>query len=215
MKRPQAESLSTLSPAAAIVSLTAVMESLSRRSRSWQSSTKTLAALIGKLSCTIQAPNWPLDIAIVYPDARIGVSNSPANAQRTLWNTWFRTLVLNFVTRRGGILAPGASFTRNRRKRSGTSRRAGIPTLLIRSTARHKRESRLASLFKIYKTACKCWTRCLGQSHEDVALFVDPPYTGGGGETRRDELHFTCATTILTMPSCFRCLADSLAADLA
>ncbi|MCE2471628.1 MAG: DNA adenine methylase [Anaerolineae bacterium] len=97
----------------------------------------------------------------------------------------FRTLVLN-RTRRGGILANGASFTRKGENGAGIASR-WYPNTLIR---------RLRAIAECAPRITFCETdgiqildSLLGQPHDDVAIFVDPPYTGGGGKRAGKRLY--------------------------
>ena len=95
----------------------------------------------------------------------------------------FRTLVLN-RTRRGGILAQGESFTRQ--VENGAGNRAGIQKRSS-GVCGLLQKSRPASL-STRQTVCRCWPLYF-KPHEDVALFIDPPYTGAGGKRAGKRLY--------------------------
>ena len=88
----------------------------------------------------------------------------------------FRTLVLN-RTRRGGILAPGASLPKKGENGQGISSRWYPETLVKRLDAIGHYADRITfretdGMQFLEEVACDL--------REDVAVFVDPPYTAGG-----------------------------------
>lgn len=88
----------------------------------------------------------------------------------------FRTLVLN-RTRRGGILAPGASFSRVGENGKGLASRWYPETIAKRlgEIARH------ADRIAFCETdGMQLLDALLRERGEGMALFVDPPYTAGG-----------------------------------
>ena len=88
----------------------------------------------------------------------------------------FRTLVLN-RTRRGGILAPGASFCRNGENGRGLLSRWYPETLVTRLDAIQKHAQRIVFVegdgLKALPILLRGWGR-------KAAVFLDPPYTAGG-----------------------------------
>ena len=97
----------------------------------------------------------------------------------------FQTLVLN-RTRRGGVLAQGASFTRKGENGAGITSR-WYPNTLIR---RLRAIAEIAPRIKFYENdGIQVLASLLEQPHDDVALFVDPPYTGGGGKRAGKRLY--------------------------
>ena len=88
----------------------------------------------------------------------------------------FRTLVLN-RTRRGGILAPGASFCRRGENGRGLLSRWYPETLVKRLDAIRKSAHRIVFLegdgLKALPILLRGWGR-------KAAVFLDPPYTAGG-----------------------------------
>ena len=86
----------------------------------------------------------------------------------------FRTLVLN-RTRRGGILAPGASLTKNGENGKGVASRWYPDTLRTRLLAIHKHRERLA----FYEGDGLRYLEALA-GQKGAAFFIDPPYTAGG-----------------------------------
>ena len=86
----------------------------------------------------------------------------------------FRTLVLN-RTRRGGILAPGASFSRVGENGKGIASRWYPETI----NARLQKISDWADRIAFCETDGMKLLETLG-GLEEAAVFVDPPYTAGG-----------------------------------
>lgn len=90
----------------------------------------------------------------------------------------FRTLVLN-RTRRGGVLARGASFSRNGENGRGILSRWYPTTLAARLTAIQEHADRIAFVegdgMKLLPLLLRGWGK-------DAAVFLDPPYTAKGGK---------------------------------
>ncbi len=84
----------------------------------------------------------------------------------------FRTLVLN-RTRRGGILAPGASLSRYGESGKGVASRWYPGTLVRRLFA-------IADCARCIEIRHDDGMAVLESIPDDAALFVDPPYTAGG-----------------------------------
>ena len=97
----------------------------------------------------------------------------------------FRTLVLN-RTKRAGILAPGASFLESGENEKGIGSRWYPDTLVQRLQEIGKHAKRIAfyegDSMRILEPLLKGW----GQK---AAVFVDPPYTGGGGKRAGSRLY--------------------------
>lgn len=97
----------------------------------------------------------------------------------------FRTLVLN-RTRRGGVLAQGASFTRKGENGAGIGSR-WYPNTLIR---RLRAIAEVAPRITFHEgDGMQMLASLIGQPHDDVALFLDPPYTAGGGKRAGKRLY--------------------------
>ena len=96
----------------------------------------------------------------------------------TVLDHGFRTLVLN-RTRRGGILARGASFSRNGENGRGVLSRWYPETLATRLSAIQEYSDRIAFVegdgMKLLPVLLYGWGK-------DAAVFVDPPYTAQGGK---------------------------------
>lgn len=90
----------------------------------------------------------------------------------------FRTLVLN-RTRRGGILAPGASFCRNGENGRGLLSRWYPETLTTRLAAIQEYADRIVFC---EGDGMKLLPLMLGGWGRDAAVFLDPPYTAQGGK---------------------------------
>ena len=97
----------------------------------------------------------------------------------------FRTLVLN-RTRRGGILAPGASFCRNGENGRGILSRWYPETLATRMAAIQEHADRIVFLegdgLKVLPMLLRGWGR-------KAAVFLDPPYTAQGGKRAGSRLY--------------------------
>lgn len=97
----------------------------------------------------------------------------------------FRTLVLN-RTRRGGVLAHGASLTRNGENGNGVASRWYPDTLIKRLGAITAYADRITFCETDGK---KLLNSLLSHVKDDVAVFVDPPYTGDGGKRAGTRLY--------------------------
>jgi DNA adenine methylase len=93
----------------------------------------------------------------------------------------FRTLVLN-RTRRGGILAPGASFIKEGEQGKGLVSRWYPKTIANRLTAIGKVSDRID--FR-EMDGVEFLAGSVTELSEDVAYFLDPPYTAGGKRAGR------------------------------
>ncbi len=97
----------------------------------------------------------------------------------------FRTLVLN-RTRRGGILAKGASFARNGENGKGVLSRWYPETLSNRLADIQKHSDRIVFA---EGDAMKLLPVLLQGCGKDSAVFVDAPYTAGGGKRAGSRLY--------------------------
>ena len=97
----------------------------------------------------------------------------------------FRTLVFN-RTRRGGVLAPGASFSRNGENGRGVLSRWYPETLATRLAAIREYAGRIVFVegdgLKVLPILLRGWGR-------KAALFLDPPYTARGGKRAGSRLY--------------------------
>ena len=164
-----------------IVSLTAVMENLANQALMaeldqdvaalWKAALQYGPELSARISSFTLTRESVIELA----------SQQPAN----IVEHGFRTLVLN-RTRRGGILAQGASFTRKGENGAGIASR-WYPNTLIR---RLRAISEVAPRITFQETdGMQILDSLLGQPHDDIALFIDPPYTGGGGKRAGKRLY--------------------------
>lgn len=103
----------------------------------------------------------------------------------TVMEHGFRTLVLN-RTRRGGILARGASFSRNGENGKGVLSRWYPKTLATRLDAIQAHADRIAFMegdgMKLLPILLRGWGR-------RAAVFLDPPYTAAGGKRAGSRLY--------------------------
>lgn len=156
----------------AIVSLTAVMENLAGRS--------VMAELDRDVAAFWHAALRESDtlggLVEGFSVSRESVIALSRESPRSLAEHGFRTLVLN-RTRRGGILAPGASLARAGEAGKGVASRWYPRTIMDRLGAISAVADRItfceADGLKLLKSF-------LSAGCEDVAVFVDPPYTAGG-----------------------------------
>ena len=104
---------------------------------------------------------------------------------RTLYEHGFRTLALN-RTRRGGILAPGASFSRHGENGKGPASRWYPQTIMARLAAIQQHAERL--IF-VEGDGLKLLPKLLHGRGEKAAVFIDPPYTASGGKRAGSRLY--------------------------
>ena len=155
-----------------IVSLTSVMEALVNRclmceidpdvSAFWQATlgnSDELAARVRGFEPTRDAVN-----ALAQSDPSSTLEHG------------FRTLVLN-RTRRGGILAPGASLARSGENGKGVGSRWYPETLVARLEAIARFANRIEFVHGDGIELLESSVPALGR---DAVLFIDPPYTAGG-----------------------------------
>ncbi len=155
-----------------VVSLTAVMENLVKRcimieldrdvAAFWHAALHEGKGLTGRVQ--------------TFAPTRSNVEALANTAPRNLVEHGFRTLVLN-RTRRGGILAPGASLSRKGENGQGISSRWYPDTLAKRLNAIGRHADRITfcetdGMQFLEYLACDL--------KQDVVVFVDPPYTAGG-----------------------------------
>lgn len=106
-------------------------------------------------------------------------------APATLADHGFRTLALN-RTRRGGVLAPGASFCRKGENGKGVLSRWYPETLAKRLAAIEKYAGRFVFMEGDGEKALPILLRGWGRK---AAIFVDPPYTAQGGKRAGSRLY--------------------------
>ena len=113
--------------------------------------------------------------------SRDAVNTLAGQSSRDVLEHGFRTLVLN-RTRRGGILAPGAAFTKTGENGKGLSSRWYPETIADRLTAISARAERIA-FFE--GNGMALLEVMLGAPGRAIAVFADPPYTAGGKRAGR------------------------------
>ncbi len=181
----------------AIVSLTAIMENLAERcvmaeldrdvAAFWHAALRegaTLGGLVERFEVT-----------------RKNVIELGQEDPRNVVEHGFRTLVLN-RTRRGGILAPGASLARAGEAGKGVASRWYPRTIMDRLGA----IASVADRITFCETdGLKLLGSLLSAGCGDLAVFVDPPYTAGGKRAGK-RLY---AHSEIDHPGLFRMLAES------
>ncbi|MBC6438002.1 MAG: DNA adenine methylase [Rhodobacteraceae bacterium] len=114
----------------------------------------------------------------------------------------FRTLVLN-RTRRGGVLAHGASFSKTGENGKGLRSRWYPETLVNRLAKIQAYSDRLCFFegdgMKMLPILLRGWGR-------DAAVFVDPPYTAAGGKKAGSRLY---AHSAIDHAALFEILAEA------
>ncbi|MCY3786037.1 MAG: DNA adenine methylase [bacterium] len=153
-----------------IVSLTAVMEGSSKRALMVDLD-RDVAAF---WRAALMHGDELTDRILAFEATRDGVSELEVTPPVTVLDHGFRTLVLN-RTRRGGVLAPGASLTRNGENGNGVASRWYPATLAGRLRAIGEHADRITFCEGDGEAVLAVTARIAG-----VRLFVDPPYTAGG-----------------------------------
>ena len=157
-----------------IVSLTAVMEGLAARSVMVENDRDVAAFWRAALE---HGPELRHRISAFVPTID-KLRALQETCPTTVLEHGFRTLVLN-RTRRGGVLARGASFMRNGENGRGVLSRWYPATLAARLTAIQEHADRIVFAegdgAKLLPVLLRGWGK-------DAAVFLDPPYTGGGGK---------------------------------
>ena len=181
-----------------IVSLTAVMEELVPSAvmveidhdvaAFWHSAFKNGAGLVKRLAA--------------FDPTLENIEKLQNKPPATVEEHGFRTLVLN-RTRRGGILAPGASFTKHGENGKGILSRWYPETLAKRLSLIQRYADRVIFLegdgIKLLPTLLRGWG-------DKAAVFVDPPYTAKGGKRAGSRLY---AHSEIDHARLFEIMADS------
>lgn len=158
-----------------IVSLTAVMEGLAR-SAVLTELDRDVAAFWHSVLCHAEEL---CDRVLHFNATRENVEKLAASDPANLLDRGFRTLVLN-RTKRSGILAPGASFTRTGENGKGLTSRWYPKTIVKRLRHIDACADRIVFCegdgMKLLKSMALI---------EDAVIFVDPPYTAGGKRAGR------------------------------
>lgn len=155
-----------------IVSLTAVIEQLVERCLMVELDREVAAFWHAALRCGPEL----CGMIERFEASREAVQNLAATDSQELVKQGFRTLVLN-RTRRGGILASGASLSRTGENGKGVASRWYPETL----TTRLRRIAEYNSHIGFFEgDGMKVLETLLQRFDQEVVLFVDPPYTAGG-----------------------------------
>lgn len=186
-----------------IVSLTAVMEGLAERCIMAELDRDVAAFWHAALRCGPEL----CESVLRFKPTREAVNALASQRPDDLLEHGFRTLVLN-RTRRGGILAPGASLNRAGENGKGVASRWYPETIVnrLREIGRHAdridfRETDGMQLLKEVLANRGCGSDASGAE----VIFVDPPYTAGGKRAGR-RLY---AHNEIDHPRLFEMLADS------
>lgn len=160
-----------------IVSLTAIIEQLVERCLMIELD-RDVAAF---WHAAIQSGPQLCKMVESFEASRQAVQDLAARNPQDLLSQGFRTLVLN-RTRRGGILASGASLSRAGENGRGVASRWYPETLKkrLRNIAEHK-----SHISFLEGDGMKVLETLLMHFDQDVVLFVDPPYTAGGKRAGR------------------------------
>ena len=155
-----------------IVSLTAVMEGLAQRALMAELDPEVAAFWHSALR---HGPALARRIVDFVPE-RSAIEALARRTPRNVLERGFRTLVLN-RTRRGGILAPGASLNRNGENGKGVASRWYQDTIVRRLEMIGTHADRI--------TFCETdglglLSTLSGVLDRDCAVFADPPYTAAG-----------------------------------
>ncbi len=155
-----------------IVSLTALMEGLAERCLMAELD-RDVAALWH--ACLRHGPKL-CEKVLRFEPTREAVNAISRQYPRDVIEHGFRTLVLN-RTRRGGILAPGASLSRAGENGKGVASRWYPETIVSRLHEIMKYADRIGFCetdgMKLLDTLLGGWSR-------EAVVFLDPPYTAGG-----------------------------------
>ena len=155
-----------------IVSLTAVMEGLSNHCLMVELDRDVAAFWHASLRHTRDL----VQLVRAFTVDRESVGEVERSVPRDVVEHGFRTLVLN-RTRRGGILAPGASLSKSGENGKGVGSRWYPETLINRLETIRSFSERIAFC---EADGLQVLESLLATLSEDVAVFVDPPYTAGG-----------------------------------
>lgn len=180
------------------VSLTAVMEGLVERclmveldsdvSAFWQAALSHSAELIARIRN--------------FNPTRDNIERLARHTPHTVVERGFRTLALN-RTRRGGILAAGASLTRAGENGKGIASRWYPDTIIQRLAAIAEYSARID--FAARNGMTELETMLASRQLARTAAFIDPPYTAGGKQAGRRLYNHNC----VDHARLFAILADS------
>ncbi len=181
-----------------IVSLTAVMENLADRAILVEMDRDVAAFWHSALRHGNELAERVLALEMTTESVRSVESTPPSD----VLDHAFRTLVLN-RTRRGGILAPGASLTKNGENGNGVGSRWYPDTLTRRLKAISAYRDRIA----FYEGDGVAFLESMANATEGC-WFIDPPYTASGGKRAGSRLY---ACSDVPHGRIFEALAESTA----
>ena len=162
----------------AITSLTAVMENLAPRCLLVELDQDVAAFWVTALHNSDQL----IERIEEFTPTRDSVDLLEHQQPRTVTERGFRTLVLN-RTRRGGILAKGASLTRNGENGKGIASRWYPDTIKQRLKAIVEHTGKIDFLAADGMTILE--RMLIGPIQPGLAVFIDPPYTAEGKRAGR------------------------------
>lgn len=163
-----------------IVSLTAIMEQLADRALMIDLDRDIAAFWRAVLN---HGPDLAERIHLFEPSLD-QINHLMNQAPRNVIEHGFRTLVLN-RTRRGGVLAPGASLTKHGEKGNGVASRWYPDTLRKRLHA----IAACADRITFYEGDGVRLLEDVAIHRTDACFFIDPPYTAKGGKRAGSRLY--------------------------
>ena len=181
-----------------IVSLTAVMEGLAERALMVEID-RDVAAF---WRAALERGDQLVQRVVNFTPDRTSVERLSVDAPVDVVDHGFRTLVLN-RTRRGGVLAAGASLTKRGENGNGITSRWYPDTLAKRLQDIADYSERLMFCEGDGVTMLELLADKAG-----VRFFVDPPYTAGGGKRAGSRLY---THNVVDHAQIFRVLAESRA----
>ncbi|MCY4288546.1 MAG: DNA adenine methylase [Aestuariivita sp.] len=164
-----------------IVSLTAIMEDLASSAVMIEIDHDVAAFWRSALESGATLRDWISEFEPTLDRLREIEQSSPA----TVAEHGFRTLVLN-RTRRGGVLAPGASFCRAGENGKGVGSRWYPETIVTRL---NKIQECAARIQFIAGDGMRLLPDLLQEQGRAAAVFIDPPYTATGGKKAGSRLY--------------------------
>ena len=178
-----------------IVSLTAVMERLAKRAVMVELDRHVAAFW----RAALEHPVKFAERVRSFSPTRARVERLGRQVPRTALDHGFRTLVLN-RTRRGGVLAAGATLVRSGENGAGVRSRWYLETLARRLEEMAEYAERLLFLegdgVRLMEAMCE---------RPGAVFFVDPPYTAAGGKRPGSRLY---AHSSVDHARIFKALAD-------
>lgn len=181
-----------------VVSLTAVMEHRAKRALMVELD-RDVAAF---WRAALEHSEALVDQVLGFQPTRAAVADMEAQAPADVLHHGFRTFVLN-RTRRGGVLAPGASLTRNGENGAGILSRWYPDTM-----ARRLRDIAQYADHLVFCEGDGVRVLEILVDRPGARFFIDPPYTAAGGKQAGNRLY---AHNAVDHSRIFAALADSSA----